>query len=69
MTYFQHFSKVDADYPIPNDQNLSFLNLYSGTNHSILDTVGTGTNSAFSGKPSTPFEVVFQAHLNRVNNI
>ena len=69
MTYFQHFSKVDADNPIPNAQNLSFLNLYSGTNHSILATVGTSTGIAFSGKPSTPFAVIFQAHLNRVNNI
>ena len=57
---------MDADYPIPNAQ---FFNLYSGTNHSILATVGTGTNSVFSGKPSTPFAVVFKAHLNRVNNI
>ena len=27
----------------------------------------SGTDSLFSGTPSKPFKVVFQAHLNRVN--
>ena len=59
MTYFKFFSKVDSDHP--NSQNPSFKVRF------LVIITEYWLGSVFSDTPSTPFEVVFQAHLNRVN--
>ena len=56
MTYSQQFSKVDSDYCCPQNSSLKNCIL-------VLITVFL-LGSVFSGTLSTPFEIVFQAHLN-----
>ena len=50
---------MDSDYPSTQSSSFKIRILELITVHLL--------GSVFSGTPSTPFEVVFQAHLNRVN--